>query len=406
MATTITDRLGASPSAPGYGNDLSAIEALNGTGLLARIGSALWALRSVTAPPAGLSVTNGDGVAGNIALALADDLAALEGLASTGFAARTAANTWAQRSLTAPPAGLSITNPAGVAGNPTFALADDLAALEALATTGLARRTGTSTWDTVAYREVLNADRTYYVLTTGSDSNNGLANTSGGAFATLTKALAVAATLDLNGYTLTIQIGAGTFSGYYLIPTLVGQAGIGNFVIKGVGNTTILDGSTGAYAGTVDVLNRALVTLTNLKIQNNSTNGIGLRISAGGSVSLGAGIEFGACALYHINVQTGGTISAGSGMTLSGNATTWYEGSLGSTAYFGGTVAMGTRTFSNATLEMQLGATCQLQPTFTGTVTGKRYNIIMNAACQTFGAGASYIPGSVAGTTATGGQYA
>jgi hypothetical protein len=41
---------------------------------------------------------------------------------------------------------LTISNPAGTAGNPTFALANDLAALEGLSSTGIARRTGSDTW--------------------------------------------------------------------------------------------------------------------------------------------------------------------------------------------------------------------------------------------------------------------
>lgn len=100
---------------------------------------------SLTQPAAGLTITGG---AGSITFALADDLLALEGIAGTGLAVRTAANTWTTRSLAAPAAGFTITNTDGVAGNPTFVLADDLAALEALATTGVASRTGASTWAT------------------------------------------------------------------------------------------------------------------------------------------------------------------------------------------------------------------------------------------------------------------
>lgn len=74
------------------------------------------------------------------------DLDALAALAGTGFAARTSANTWAQRSLTAPVAGLTITNSDGVAGNPTLVFANDLGAIEALNTNGILARTGTDTW--------------------------------------------------------------------------------------------------------------------------------------------------------------------------------------------------------------------------------------------------------------------
>ena len=96
---------------------------------------------------AGLEVTGSPvTTSGNISLQLADDLASIEALSTTGLAVRTAGDTWALRTLTQPPAGLSITNPAGIAGNPTFSLANDLAAIEALASTGFAVRTGTDTW--------------------------------------------------------------------------------------------------------------------------------------------------------------------------------------------------------------------------------------------------------------------
>lgn len=81
--------------------------------------------------------------------AYGSDLPALEALATTGLAVRTGAGTWATRSLTAPAAGIGISNGDGVAGNPTFSLANDLASLEAFAgtgATGLAYRSGADTW--------------------------------------------------------------------------------------------------------------------------------------------------------------------------------------------------------------------------------------------------------------------
>lgn len=43
--------------------------------------------------------------------------------------------------------------------------------------------------------------------------------------------------------------------------------------------------------------------------------------------------------------------------------------------------------------------------TFSGSATGKRYDVATNGVINTNGGGATYFPGSVAGTTATGGQY-
>lgn len=127
-------------------NDLAALEGLGSTGLAVRSAANTWVQRSLTAPAAGFTITNNDGVSGNPTFVLADDLNALEAMAGTGLVARTAANTYAQRTITPPAAGISISNGDGVSGNPTLALANDLLAVEGIAGTGLAVRTATDTW--------------------------------------------------------------------------------------------------------------------------------------------------------------------------------------------------------------------------------------------------------------------
>ena len=62
-------------------------------------------------------------------------------------------------------------------------------------------------------REQLTANRTYYVRTDGSDGNNGLANSSGGAFLTIQKAIDTVAALDLSIYNVTVQVADGTYTG-------------------------------------------------------------------------------------------------------------------------------------------------------------------------------------------------
>ena len=74
----------------------------------------------------------------------------------------------------------------------------------------------------VSSKEVLTANRTYYVLTTGSDSNTGLANTSGGAFLTIQKAIDTVGSLDLSIYNVTIQVGAGTYTQNLVLKTIIG----------------------------------------------------------------------------------------------------------------------------------------------------------------------------------------
>lgn len=66
---------------------------------------------------AGLATT---GVGSTLTVSPDDDLLALENLASTGLAARTGANTWAQRTITGTTDFIAVTNGDGVAGNPTI----------------------------------------------------------------------------------------------------------------------------------------------------------------------------------------------------------------------------------------------------------------------------------------------
>lgn len=100
--------------------DLDALAALAATaGMLARTGAGAFAVRTLTGPAAGLTVSNGSGAAGNPTLALANDLAALEAMSGTGIIARTGAETYAQRTMTAAQP-LSLANGDGIGGAPAF----------------------------------------------------------------------------------------------------------------------------------------------------------------------------------------------------------------------------------------------------------------------------------------------
>lgn len=77
-------------------------------------------------------------------------LTSLAGLSATGIIVQTADNVFNARTLVEPAAGITITNPAGIGGNPTFALSNDLAALEGLGGTGYIVRTADGAATTVS----------------------------------------------------------------------------------------------------------------------------------------------------------------------------------------------------------------------------------------------------------------
>lgn len=98
---------------------LTALAAYNTNGLVTQTSADTFTGRTLIGPAAGITVSNGNGVSGNPTLALANDLSALEGLSSTGLAVRTGTSTWAQRTITAG-TGITVMNGNGVSGNPTI----------------------------------------------------------------------------------------------------------------------------------------------------------------------------------------------------------------------------------------------------------------------------------------------
>lgn len=250
-------------------------------------------------------------------------------------------------------------------------------------------------------RQVLAAARTYYVRTDGSDSNTGFADTSGGAFLTIQKAIDVTAALDVSIYNVTISVGAGTFT---TALTLKDPVGAGLVTISGAGATTIISTTS---ANAVTFTSSYKYALASMKLVT-TTTGYTL-ISAGPALlNLGSSIEFGATAFYHINANFGGVVVCNSNYTISGGGLIhWFADNrsaiiaAGITITLSGTPAFSTR-FAGCTNLALLRVNGN---TFSGSATGTRYDVSANGVINTAGGGANYLPGDAAGASATGGQY-
>ncbi len=255
-------------------------------------------------------------------------------------------------------------------------------------------------------REVLPANRTYYVRTDGSNSNNGLSNTSGGAFLTLLKAADAIATLDFNGFTVTVQIGDGTYTGTCVVPVTVGQSATSKLVFKG--NTTmpgnVVISVTGGDCFSSVAGARALIQDMELRT---TTSGSGINAGGVGSELQWSNIRFGACAANQVLAQGGALATCVGNYSIVGNAVQHLNSDRGLIEIGSKTVTLtGTPAFSVAFVNASQGHVRAFLNTYTGSATGSRYRAVLNGTINTFGAGATALPGDAVGTTATGGQYA
>jgi hypothetical protein len=256
--------------------------------------------------------------------------------------------------------------------------------------------------EAVTHREVLTAARTYYVRTDGSDSNTGLANTAGGAFLTLQKAWDVAITLDIAGYSVTIAVASGTYTG----TVLMGAPPVGGLVTFSGSSATISTTSNNCFSLTCPTT----VTVSGFTLQT-TTSGQCLYASGGGArIVIGSSVVFGACAGAHMYSELDGQISCVSqNYTISGSAS-YHQLALlaGVIRITNATITLsGTPAWSTGGIVFTTGALVNLfNVTYSGSATGKRYTGTVNGILNSYGAGtaATYFPGNSNGTTATGAQ--
>jgi hypothetical protein len=260
-------------------------------------------------------------------------------------------------------------------------------------------------------RELLTANRTYFVRTNGNDANNGLANSAAGAFRNIARGLAAALALDLNGFDCTIQIADGTYTESVLMASP--QTGAGRIILSG-NTTTPANVTISANGSGVRVRGAgSRLHVQGLKV---AATGVGcFHAESGGTIDIIGTVEVGAASAGHHFIAIGNAnilvnqtayvpiriagSAAGFHLYATGQGyifvqlTAWTVVSAvtlgGFAGAFNGEIFAYSNTFSNAT-----------------NVTGARHNASLNGVINTNGGGASYFPGTSAGTTSTGGQFA
>jgi hypothetical protein len=264
-------------------------------------------------------------------------------------------------------------------------------------------------------REVLNADRTYYVRTDGDDANDGLTDSAEGAFLTLQGAVNAIYKLDFNNKSVTLQVGPGTYSGRCFIT----RPFMGEGTLTIVGNTSNPASVVVTFEQTADwqiglQIERTQVSIRGIKFQCSRNGFHGCRAIGPGHF---ARVEVRDCefdatlhecvyGFFNANVTISGS------HILSGTAnqrSTFCSADAHVLIYMPCTVTLvGTQNFAGGFVYAGTKSTIFVysssQFSYTGTGTGMRYYVDFDSIIRGFGSTTAF-PGNSAGGTANGSAY-
>ena len=276
---------------------------------------------------------------------------------------------------------------------------------------------GAARWRVLAFRqgaatrEVLTANRTYYVRPLGNDANDGLSNDDAHAFSTIQHAVDVVASLDCQNYDVTIQVSDGT----YTSPVSVGpMLGSGVFKITGAVASPpgVIVSTTSAPCFTFQgCLQKSPFVIANLEMRTAGSAGDCLAVTNASLVGLD-NVVFGACVGNHVNCVRHSQVVLMTNYTVNGNAQTHlraiHNGLIVRGAGMSSVTNSATPSFSIAYAQASQGGLISVSgATFNGFGTGQRFFADLTGVIYTNSSGnPDFFPGNAAGSTATGGQYA
>lgn len=260
-----------------------------------------------------------------------------------------------------------------------------------------------------AVRTIATSNVTMYVSSAGNDSTG--SGTSTAPFLTIQKAMdTLAGNYDFAWkWTATIQLANGTYSGFTVRP-LVGAVSVNVTGSVGTPANVVIQGTN---APAIDVPSGAWLNIAGCTIQATGTpspyNSAGHGIVCEGGVCVQTGtMSFGACGGSMMVAENCGRYSTeGNPVTITGNAqNALLTATCGTLSITDSSITVQNNpTFTAFASVFGSGFLNAQTVVFTGSASGSRYSVQLNGVIATNGGGASYFPGSTAGTTATGGQY-
>jgi len=267
-------------------------------------------------------------------------------------------------------------------------------------------------------KEVLSDSRSYYVRTDGSDSNDGLTNTAGGAWLTLQHAwIWICDHLNMNGCTATINIADGTYGpvdvydranhpDFDVLRFPEGSGGI-EFSGNRVTPASVVIQATDSVGYCFELSKTSIdVTISGVTFDVNGQYGA---VVLGGSIAFIGVLDFRVINAAGVDIfyTYGGSMSIRNCHEIVGSFRTFIYASYATTWMQWGQslkqlVFTGSPVIGSAFIFADFGAAVQAYSmNHTGTITGKRYSFVTNSL---FNSGGVTLPGTVSGTTATGGQ--
>lgn len=254
----------------------------------------------------------------------------------------------------------------------------------------------------------ITSDATIMISQVGNDANDGFS----APVATWDRVRAIMRSIDMRGNTLTIAFAAGTYS-FGMQLDAGDYCGASELTIKGAGADYPLKALFQTTSGEHGLLLRALptpVVLQDVYFTQISGGASGVFIRNRSHLTIKSSLDvIGSNARSYLHIRgsrvrvepdTKIIYTGAFDYGLIGNDLASFNADTG--AIFN---CYNNPTFAGSHVSVQASQVMIRGVIFQGSATGRRYEVRNNGVIDTLGAGGNYIPGTIAGAAATGGQY-